>query len=464
MALSEKDLKLLSEKLDEEVRGKKISKFTQLKQGTFYFQLSNKDKLVINLDQQNPAVYISKTLRDFPSINSQLSTHFRKELSNAEILSVSVKENDRILIIELSTLNSLYQFENKLLLIELIPFRSAMILLDSNRQIEIASHYTSLDSPRPLAKGMNYTYPEAHLNPKKIEAEFDYVKYVEKQTSLEEQILAKRKKEIYLPLYRKIENKRKLLEKKTKLLEKDIEEAKRHLDDGQYGDIIFMCLDDFKAGTSEFDYEGMKIKLDPLKTPIENAEAYYKRAKKAKKAIVVANENLEKAKKEMNQFNDLSDLLKEADESILSELAIDLGVFKSPKKKKPLEKAIFPYRIKNGQTTYLFGKNAKQNDFLTFTYDLSPNHIWMHILGDFGSHLIIKKQNPSEDEIFLGACFCLLGSKKEDGEVTYSLRKDVKKGSVSGQAELLNYKVIRINSIPDFAKQLYNSAEKVLEK
>jgi hypothetical protein len=81
-------------------------------------------------------------------------------------------------------------------------------------------------------------------------------------------------------------------------------------------------------------------------------------------------------------------------------------------------------------------------------------------MGDTGSHVMIKKESPTKDEILAACEVALINSKKDDGEVMMAERKDVRKGSVSGQAIVKKFTTIRISSIRQSTKNLVNSAKK----
>ena len=81
-------------------------------------------------------------------------------------------------------------------------------------------------------------------------------------------------------------------------------------------------------------------------------------------------------------------------------------------------------------------------------------------MGNSGSHVIIKKDDPSEEEINIAASIALLNSKQEEGEVMMAFRKDVRKGSVPGQAVVKTFKPLRLNRIDSKVKDLLKSAKK----
>ncbi len=109
----------------------------------------------------------------------------------------------------------------------------------------------------------------------------------------------------------------------------------------------------------------------------------------------------------------------------------------------------------------MFGKNGIQNRYLTFFLSRSKNHVWLHIEGEHGSHLLIQKDNPSEEEISLASEMIVYLSSREDGVVQIANRGDVRQGNSLGQVILKDYRIKRISSVSALAKQLVDSATKL---
>ena len=160
----------------------------------------------------------------------------------------------------------------------------------------------------------------------------------------------------------------------------------------------------------------------------------------------------------------LLSLLSNADESFLAEAEKEYGLNKIQSKgisSTPLsDSSLLPMQTTVSDVTYLFGRNARQNDYLTFAYATAKNHIWIHVKDAHGAHLIIKKDSPSDQEIALGCQIALLASKKEDGEVMYCPRKNVKRGNVPGQALVKEYRSATFRGISKEAREAYLQAKK----
>jgi hypothetical protein len=73
---------------------------------------------------------------------------------------------------------------------------------------------------------------------------------------------------------------------------------------------------------------------------------------------------------------------------------------------------------------------------------------------------MIKKDDPSEDEIRLAAEICLLNSGLESGEVMIAKRGDVRKGRAPGQAIVKAFRTICLKEVSPLAKSLLRQAKK----
>ena len=105
-----------------------------------------------------------------------------------------------------------------------------------------------------------------------------------------------------------------------------------------------------------------------------------------------------------------------------------------------------PDSIKVDGATIYFGKNAKQNENLTFK-KANRDYTFVHIKDYHGSHVVIDQNKPS-NEVLLTACeIALLLSGKDCGDVQVTLIKNVKKGTTPGQAILGSYQTYTINKI-----------------
>jgi len=441
----------------------------------FYFHLSRGGRLVFCLDNQNPYVYISDSNNEAPSLNSAFSTLLRKEMGNACLLDVKVLGEDRVLCFTVEVINSVFKPEVRQLIAELIPSRANLILVGKEGQVIGALRQNSPSDPRPIVHGLVYEAPlkgnYVASTETSVPPAFDLDVYNEACESREPLLAERRKRERFHNLFLYLNNKRKSSKRKIALIEQDIAEAKLHRNDGSYGDYIYMHMDELDPKAGFMLVDGVKVPLDPRHNLSGNAALFYKRAKKAKLTYAMGAENLAKAKKEQAEFERLSLVIASADEAGLEALyeEFNLDKFENPHSKVAPKSPLMsteslPYEIHDGTTTYLFGKSAVQNDYLSFLYDTAKKHTWMHIDGHTGAHLMIKKDGATPEEIRMGAELCCICSNLQSGQVVYALRKDVRKGHVPGEALLTSSQLIGIDHISKKALELYQSAKRIESK
>ena len=448
-------------KLKKRLIGRKINRLLLSSNGTFSYSLNGKEKLVISLDKQNPCIYIGSS--KLPSITSNSSLFFfmRKNISDGIIKNVDRIGKDRIIELEIESLNAIYQKVTYYLELELLPNKGNLIILDNNKKILMALNPSTLDSSRILTRGASYCPPSLNVEIKENK-DFDIDSYfsfcLENEEKEEEKLLLKK----YSPKIKALKSKKKSLERKINALENDIAKAKEHIDDGEIGNYIFINLDNINLEEGSFDYFDKKIELDKKKSLAKNAERFFLQQKKAKSTIQNAEENLEKTINELNELDSLLSFLSSLNIERLSLFFEEDGNKEEKKKEKVISSSIYPYLVKNDKTKYAFGHNDKGNDFLTFVYCSNKDYTWMHVKNNHGAHLIIEKTDPSKEELQLGCELTLLASKLEFGEVIVCKRKDLKKGNKPGEVRLGHYESFYIRKISKKAKELFLNKKKGL--
>ncbi|WP_445509380.1 Rqc2 family fibronectin-binding protein [Rossellomorea marisflavi] len=244
-------------------------------------------------------------------------------------------------------------------------------------------------------------------------------------------------------LERFIRNERDKNENKIVKLERTLQEAK---DADRYqllGELLTSNLYAVQRGMEEvsvvnyYDEEGgsVTIPLNPQKSPSENAQGYFSRYQKAKHAVQVVQEQIEKATDELAYFEQLLQQLESAStkdiEGIREELEEEgyLRVRKNQKKKKANEKPVLESYTATDGTKILVGKNNKQNDYLTNKV-AAKSDIWLHTKDIPGSHVVIRGASPSDETILEAANLAAYFSKaRESGSVPvdYTEVRQVKK-------------------------------------
>lgn len=468
MTFTAKNLQSYLDYISPRLVGHHLSRPSFYTANTLFFHLSGKEnRFVLSLDDQMPRFYIAEEDLDERTLESKFLDILSKELANGYLTGIEEINQDRTVRFSFTVINSVFKEEGRSLYFEMLPHHANVILTDVSDTILGAYRPGEMEDERPMLKGLKYL-PMSKKDFPDQGGSFDPKAYEALCLSKENEIADRRKKDRFGYLFEALKKKAKLLERKLEALEGDREEAQSHLNDGTKGDAIYVNYSTLNNRQGSFVYEGETIALDPSRSLAQNAELYYKRAKKAKETLKQYETNKAAAEKDLLDVQSALLQLSEADESGLEGLAKELQISpqKAPQKKKNgdwrgLSHDSIPYEVDLNGTKILFGKSAKQNDCLSFLLDTAKDHAWFHVQATTGSHVMIKKANPSDDEILTAAEICLLNSGLEDGDVIYAKRKDVRKGSVMGQAIVKTFTSIHLKNVRPETQSLLLKAEKM---
>lgn len=202
------------------------------------------------------------------------------------------------------------------------------------------------------------------------------------------------------------------LAKKLQALEGDLEKALDADTERMLADTLMANIYQLKKGMTEatliniYDGTEITVKLSPILSPSENAQAYYKKYNKLKRAQTEVQNQLEAAEELQIYLGSLEASLLTANtkneiEEIRQEM-LAAGLIKEVAKKKKfnLPKSQ-PIRIRLHENADIYiGKNNKQNDFVTFSL-AGPRDLWFHTKNIPGSHVILKTDfiEPTEEDI-----------------------------------------------------------------
>lgn len=243
-------------------------------------------------------------------------------------------------------------------------------------------------------------------------------------------------------LERWLQNEIDKLSLKIKKLTKDYERASK-LDQFQlFGELLMANIYAFEKGVKEVTVtnyysesaEEITIPVSERKTPIENAQSYYTKYTKAKNALIMVQEQLEKTKEEITYFEMLAQQVQQASPGDIEEIREELaeqGYLKlrhAKKKKKQLKPEPERYISSTG-TPISVGKNNKQNDMLTFKI-AKRTDTWLHTKDIPGSHVVIHATEPDETTLREAATLAAYFSKARDSSsvpVDYTEIRQVKK-------------------------------------
>ncbi|MNM14754.1 hypothetical protein D3C81_249720 [compost metagenome] len=211
-------------------------------------------------------------------------------------------------------------------------------------------------------------------------------------------------------LIRFLTNERSKNIKKLDNLQSDLDEAADAEDYRIKGELLFASLHMLSKGDKEArltnyydENQGeIAISLDPLLSPSDNAQRYFKKYNKYKNSLSVIEEQLEKTQEEIAYMEGLLQQLDHASLNDIEEIREELvaGGYlrergkKGKKKKKPTRPTLQVFTSSEGVEIYV-GKNNLQNEYLTNRLS-GPNDTWLHTKDIPGSHVVIRSEKFSE--------------------------------------------------------------------
>ena len=453
LKITSKDLVSIVNDLKEKIKFNHISNVTIINSYDIFFSFSmyRKEKLFISLNPQHPFICLVSIDNPCGTKIGMLNDYMRKEIKDGFLLDVETLNNDRIVKISYNRTNEYFDKEERSIIIELIPHRPNFIVLNEEDKILFATHQTDIANERPIIKGLKYVLPE-NSNAELIEDEFNLDEFKENAANYFVDAKRKRLQEQFKPVLTHIKSRIKTLKTKIKVLNKEIEEAKSHFVYQEIGTMLLTYAYD-ENELNNYVKEN-NIEYDPSLNPGLNANKYFQKYKKAKRTVEMDEKELAKTSDEIAYYEDCLAQSKYMNEDDIQELAILLfpNKFKLGSKKKIETK---PGEVTVEGVKIYYGKNAKQNELLTFKKS-NKNDLFLHIKDEHGSHVVIASSNPS-NEVILTACeIALLLSGKEEGEIQATEVKNIKKGSFIGQAILTSYKSYIIKSVRSKTKKLLN--------
>ncbi len=210
------------------------------------------------------------------------------------------------------------------------------------------------------------------------------------------------------------------------------------------GDLLQANLYRIEKGAPFIDVENfydenlgtLRIKLDPAKSPAQNAQRYYKDYARAKTADKILRVQIEKGRQELLYLETVADEIERAEsESDLSAIRQELileGYIKPQKGKQKPPKELPPREFAvSGDFKVLVGRNNRQNDMLTLKLSRKTD-LWFHTKDIPGSHtvLLTEGREVPDEALLETAQICAYFSKARESSqvpVDYTLIKYVSK-------------------------------------
>lgn len=212
---------------------------------------------------------------------------------------------------------------------------------------------------------------------------------------------------------KRIENLQKTIKSEISKRGRKISQIKKELEESQkadlykiYGEMILANIGKIKKGADSVVLDSLAgqignkitIKLDPSKSPAVNAEAYFKKSRKAAGSRETLENRLRETEREHGELENMASSLPDKPDSVeekLTEMRILIPGRSRAATRKAVERRK-PYRRYRASCGWeiLIGKSNKDNDELTFHIS-SKEDYWFHAWQAAGSHTVLRLPDRS---------------------------------------------------------------------
>ncbi|MFO8079792.1 MAG: NFACT RNA binding domain-containing protein [Armatimonadota bacterium] len=224
-----------------------------------------------------------------------------------------------------------------------------------------------------------------------------------------------------------------------------VREASEAEEDRERGELLMAYQHQVPAGAEEVTlprYEGegeMRIELDPDRTAVENAQAYFKRYKKSSRLSEMAPKLLAAARHELDYIDQVRTQIEVAetvdDLRAIEDELVDQDYLSEKKanKPRPRKERRGPRRAETSQGyALLYGKSGEENDEVLRA--AQPDDLWFHVKDHAGPHVVLRSDGrpdevPEEAVLEAARIAAALSSQRRDSkvEVDCALAREVNK-------------------------------------
>ncbi|MBI5696674.1 MAG: DUF814 domain-containing protein [Nitrospirae bacterium] len=249
--------------------------------------------------------------------------------------------------------------------------------------------------------------------------------------------------------------------KKAEAIEADLAKSARADEYQLYGNLLMASPGAVADGADSVELPNLfaedvgtvTIPLDPQLNTVKNAEAFFKKARKARAGAEILRSRLDAASREAVR---LAARLKEIEEAEDADDLPESGASGEQKHGKvaggrgKVSAPPFPSFTSSDGFEVLYGRNAKANDILTFKVADSMD-LWLHAQGYHGSHVIVRNPErrpdiPLQTILEAAEVAAQFSEARKDTSVAvdYTFRKYVRKprDPVPGQAIFTGNKTV----------------------
>lgn len=473
------DLYQQTKYLQQELTGCQIQRIYMPTPVSVLFECRGKKTLhlLADLGGNGPALYLPDKIPATPIEPPGFCMLLRKHFEDGYIESVEQLNFDRIIVLKINAPIPGDKYTPKELIFELTGRNSNIILTENNKIINCLKHISSaINRTRTLLPGVDYTPPgppKNKLHPLAVETKVLVVainhhpaetlvdkiigtilgigkktaEYLAESADLETALITLQQesaapakdtinkliqekmgtKPLQLDQQKQllgiVKNEGKRLIKKLSLQQNDLERAENAEEYRQKADTLMANLWSVAKGaqtcklTNIYGDNSLTIELNPSLSPNDNAQFYYKKYAKLKRAKAEIAKQIVTTQEEINYLAEIENSLtltlsREEVDEIQQELQ-NAGYIRKPKGKKASQPLSQPLKIQLTDAVIYVGKNNRQNDIVTFRC-AKPNDLWFHTKDIPGSHVVLIGEH-SEENILKAQTLAVHYSKAKGG-------------------------------------------------
>ena len=461
--------------------GAKIEKIMQPEPDMVILQCRTEDsrkKLLVDVSSSGSRVHFTELAYENPAEAPTFCMLLRKHIQGGRIIGVAQVNAERLIEIEIETINEMGYSVNKKLICETMGKHSNIILTDAeNGKIIDSIKRISIDvnRVRQILPGLIYQYPpvsnlentlglgpsakeavnlgadleeciprvyvDEHGNPKDVHI-INLLQYKDSYKEIRFDSIAEALDYYYSRrkdsnrvmqkadnLQRTVKN---LIDKQLLKKQRLLEEIKKAEDSDIYrikGELLNANLHLIKPGDKKVKvisfYDGIEVEiaLDEKLSPAKNAQSYFKKYNKLKGSRKEKLPQLESCEKDISYLESVIALIPgcktyEELDLIRAELA-DQGYVRIrtvKERKKKIKPQPRRFVLKSG-LELLVGRNNNENDYITFKMGEKTDW-WFHTKDIHGSHavLICHGIDPSPEDMYEAASIAAWFSQARESE------------------------------------------------
>jgi predicted ribosome quality control (RQC) complex YloA/Tae2 family protein len=365
-------------------------------------------RLLLSAHPQRARAHLSAIARENPQTPPMFCMLLRKYLLNGRFTGLYQPSKERILHFYWDAADEMGVLSRKTLILEMTGRHSNIILADSEgRVIDCLRRVDPEMSPqRPVLPGLFYrdpplggVLPEEGRRMVWEGSISEHLDSIYTKRDQEEQLRQKTSS-----LTKTAKNNRDKLIRKIGYLIQERQDAQNREHLREKADLLMANLHRIERGAETVEVEDfyhentpLAIRLDPAKTPQQNAAALYKSYAKAKTAESAILPQISRAELDAAYWDSvLEQLSRVASQRDLDEIREEVTpakAAKGPAKRTKLPQ-ITRYCSSDG-ITFRAGRNNRQNDLLTMKMS-DKNDIWLHTQKIPGCHVVIERRDAGE--------------------------------------------------------------------